>query len=202
MDRLWGPIIPVPEKHITPVHDGDVIEVGGLRITAIETPGHARHHHAFALDDICFVGDIAGITVPGIAPPPRGKFIAVPTPPPEFDLQAWHASVKNLQSRNFREIYPTHFGKCDHPAPHFQRLNTLVTENAEFVRRGLEDNFTRDEILARYIAWIKAELHAEGIGEQDRARYASTNLLTMNVDGMIRYWTRLTGNVGRSIGVR
>ena len=32
MDRLWGPIVPVPPELISPVRDGDLIEVGGLRV--------------------------------------------------------------------------------------------------------------------------------------------------------------------------
>src|SRR5207344_3255899 len=64
MDRLWGPILPVPENQIVAIRDGDVIEAAGLRFDAIETPGHARHHHSFAIEvqgeRVCFTGDIAG----------------------------------------------------------------------------------------------------------------------------------------------
>ena len=191
MNKLWGKIIPIPANQLTSVHDGDVIEVQGLRIEAIETPGHARHHHSFALDDICFTGDIAGITVPGIPEPPKGRFIALPTPPPEFDRDAWLASLARLQARNFRVIYPTHFGERHNPRAHFNRVGELVSEHAEFVRHQL--NFgdrSPAQILAAYIAWQQRESAADGVSQRDFARYVSTNLLAMNVDGMIRYWTK------------
>ncbi len=191
MDRLWGSIIPVPERQITPVHHDDVIEIDGLRLTAIETPGHARHHHAFAIDEkTCFVGDAAGISVPGVPEPPIGKFLSVPTPPPEFDPPAWHASIDRLKSHNFSTIYLTHYGPCRNPAAHFDRLHMLIDEHAEFVRREVDAGATRDEILQRYIAWNRTQASAENISDLAFAQYVSVNLLTMNVDGIVRYWSK------------
>lgn len=194
MDRLWGRIIPVPENQIVPVHDGDVIDVGDLRFTAIETPGHARHHHAFAIEldgqRVCFVGDIAGITVPGIPEPPIGRFIAVPTPPPEFDPQVWKLSIDRLQQMKFDLIYLTHFAARYNVSAHFERLKQLVDEHADFVRQAMEAGQPRAELLGRYIEWSRRGAMAEGVSEEDVSRYVSTNLLTMNVDGMIRHWMK------------
>ena len=134
MERLWGTLVPVPQAQITPVHDGDFLDIAGLRLRALETPGHARHHHAFALEEICFVGDVAGISVPGVPEPPRGKFISVPTPPPEFDLPAWHASIDRLRSQEFARIYLTHYGACDNVDAHFQKLHQWLDEHTDVVR--------------------------------------------------------------------
>lgn len=203
MERLWGRITAVPTPQITPLRDGDVLRLGGLEINVIETPGHARHHHAFAIEDVCFTGDAAGITVPR-GPSRAGeshdacdgresqhaRFIAVPTPPPEFDLEGWLASIDRLQRRNFSAIYPTHFGRCESPAAHFECLRILLNNNAHFVRAAIEQGRARDAILKSYIEWNRRQAHADGISDLDFARYVSTNLLTMNVDGMIRYWTK------------
>ena len=63
MEALWGELLPIPAERTTPLHDGDIVTVAGLKIRAIETPGHARHHHAFVVetDDakIGFTGDAA-----------------------------------------------------------------------------------------------------------------------------------------------
>ncbi len=194
MDRLWGKLLPVPPERISPVHDGDVIRIGGLSFTAIETPGHAKHHHAFALETnagrVCFTGDIAGITVPGIPEPPAGRFIAVPTPPPEFDLDAWLMSIDRLQQKQFAQLYLTHFGQRQHPQAHWDRLRELVRENAAFVRRRMDMGASRDAILREYMEWQRRDAMAEGLSAADCSHYISTNLLTMNVDGMLRYWSK------------
>src|SRR5690348_8738038 len=36
----------------TPLDDGDVVELGNTRVTAIATPGHAPAHHAYAVADL------------------------------------------------------------------------------------------------------------------------------------------------------
>lgn len=190
MDRLWGRILPVPHQQITPVHDGDVIEICGFEITAIETPGHARHHHAFAIGDTCFTGDIAGISVPEIPEPPEGSFIAIPTPPPEFNLDAWRASIDRLLAKGFRRLYLTHFGARHNPVAHLERTKSLVGHHAAFVQAELAQGASRSEILARYVEWNRVNAEADGLRQLDFARYVSTNLLAMNVDGLIRYWAK------------
>jgi len=198
MQRLWGDILPVPASLIVPVHDGDVIDVAGLRITAIETPGHARHHHAFAiqvgLERICLAGDIAGITVPGLPGPPRSSFLAIPTPPPEFDPAAWIASVDRLLEQEFDAMYLTHFGRVDRPQPHLRRVNQLVQEHASFVCAAMDAGHSRDAILQGYVARNRELAAADGLSDADFARYVSFNLLAMNVDGILRYWTKRVTN--------
>jgi hydroxyacylglutathione hydrolase len=40
------------------LNDGDVVETGDLRITALHTPGHSPGHLAFAVGDCCFTADV------------------------------------------------------------------------------------------------------------------------------------------------
>lgn len=194
MERLWGTLLPVPANQVTNVHDGDVINVGGVQLRAIQTPGHARHHHAYALGDICFAGDVAGISVPGVPEPPRGKFISVPTPPPEFDPPAWHASIDRLRAENFARIYLTHYGNRENVAAHFDRLKVWIDSHVDHVRREFKSGLSREEILRSYIAWNRGEAASHDISDADFAHYVSTNLLTMNVDGILRYLSNQNGN--------
>ena len=66
------------------VTDGEQLHFDGVTLRAVETPGHARHHHAWSIDTeqgaMCFTGDAAATFLPGT------EFISLPTPPPEFDL--------------------------------------------------------------------------------------------------------------------
>ncbi|MFQ3610995.1 MAG: MBL fold metallo-hydrolase, partial [Fimbriimonadales bacterium] len=63
MERLWGEVVPVPAERLRVVHDGERLQVAGHTLLVIETPGHARHHHAY-LDEgsgTLFAGDVAGV---------------------------------------------------------------------------------------------------------------------------------------------
>ena len=190
MERLWGTLTAVPEASVQAVRDNDTIDVAGLRFRAIETPGHARHHHAVVLemDDekVCFAGDAAGFNARAVSE----SLISVPTPPPEFDLEAWLASIERLRHERFDALYLTHFGRVDEVDRHLARLAEIIPEHAEFVRTRLENGAARDLILREYIEWNRADAARHGLSEADFKRYVSRNLLAMNVDGILRYWRK------------
>jgi glyoxylase-like metal-dependent hydrolase (beta-lactamase superfamily II) len=186
LERRWGPILPVPAARVRPVHDGDVVEVGGIALRAIETPGHARHHHAFAVetDDgpVCFTGDAAATRLPDCA------FISLPTPPPEFDLERWLATLDRLEAGRFTRIYPTHFGAVDDPARHLGDVRRELVAHTALVRtlfrRGLDD----DAILDVYRGFVEAQAERLQVPDEKRRFYVSDAVPEMNIIGMLRYF--------------
>jgi glyoxylase-like metal-dependent hydrolase (beta-lactamase superfamily II) len=184
MDRLWGEVAPVPPDCLTALYDGDQVNVAGLAFTALETPGHARHHHAFRLEDTAFVGDVAGIRLPG------SRLVALPTPPPEFDPAAWRHSLARLSGEKLAAIYPTHFGIVNDVREHLATLEPLLDQAAEFVRERLGAGVQRDQLVAEYIAWDRARAAAWHVDDAEFQAYSATNPHYMSVDGLIRYWRK------------
>lgn len=184
MDRLWGSMEPAPADRIKPIKHRQKIRIAGLRFEAIETPGHARHHHAFELrtpsGTVCFAGDAAAMIVP------RTGTITLPTPPPEFDLVAWLASIGRLRARPLRRLYLTHYGAIDNPAVHLDRVGDALRQHARFIHEDLAAGLERDDILRRYTEWTAAE--TPELTDAERRHFLSPNLLSMSVDGQIRYW--------------
>jgi glyoxylase-like metal-dependent hydrolase (beta-lactamase superfamily II) len=187
MDFLWGKIEPIPANQVHIVNDGDTVEAAGAILKAIDTPGHAKHHHAYQLGDAAFTGDVSGVHLPDF------DWTAVPAPPPEFDLEAWETTLKKLAAFNFKTIYPTHFGAIQNPKEHFSSLAPLVRACAEFVRDRMNEGLTRDQIVPIYMEW-----NASRCTERDRkqnavARYAGANNQDLSVDGIMRYWMKKGG---------
>jgi glyoxylase-like metal-dependent hydrolase (beta-lactamase superfamily II) len=189
-ERLWGTIQPVPADQTHAVRDGEIVDIGGLKLRAIQTPGHAKHHHAFALETqyekVCFAGDAAGFNAPAVS----ASFISLPTPPPEFDLEAWLGSIERLRREGFDALYLTHFGRVDDVENHLARLGEIIPQHAAFVRERMERDVPRQTMLAEYIEWNRSDAARHRVSETDFARYVSRNLLTMNLDGMLRYWRK------------
>jgi len=133
MDRLWGPMEPVPEDRLVPLEDDATLEVGGARYRVLHTPGHAKHHLALIdPDGGAFVGDAAGILLPGV------PLIRPALPPPETDLEAAAASCERLAGENLARLWLTHFGVVDDVAAH---LDAVVRRNAEWgaeVKAGMD----------------------------------------------------------------
>ena len=184
MDSLWGEMVPAPAEQVVALYDGDQFEAGGLTFTALETPGHARHHHVFQVGSVGFAGDTAGIRLP------ESPFIDIPAPPPEFDREAWLVSLKRLRQIDFERIYPTHFGPVDDVADHLDRMALLVNEATEWIRAQLEAGLSRDQLVTAYENWTRERGSAAGVAAKTMKRYEMANPIYMSVDGIMRYWQK------------
>ncbi|SNT65546.1 Glyoxylase, beta-lactamase superfamily II [Asanoa hainanensis] len=140
-DEFWGPLVGVPESNLHAVGE----KVCGLKV--VPTPGHAVHHVSYlAPDGTLFAGDAGGIR---IAP---GKHITPPTPPPDFDLDAWLHSIDAMQALRPTRLALSHFGFADDPDEHLTRLRAKITHWHEVVAGGTSEDefaaFVRDEVAA------------------------------------------------------
>lgn len=78
-----------PDRRIA---DGDVVEVGGVRLAAVATPGHSADSMCYRLEDALFAGDhIMG-----------GSTVMVE------DMKRYLDSLRVLQRTGLRVIYPGH----------------------------------------------------------------------------------------------
>ena len=184
MDKLWGEFLPVPAANLRSLQDGDVIEAGGLRFTALDTPGHAGHHMVYLLDDIAFAGDLGGVRRPA------SRHVRLPTPPPEFDRAAWLASIERVRGLRLARLYLTHFGPLDDVDPHLEIVAGLVRAYSDRVRAALEAGTGREAIIAELAAWEQARLVADGVPPGEWPIYADIGPVGMAVDGLMRYWQK------------
>lgn len=184
MQTLWGDILPVPTERVTSLSDGDKIEAAGLFFTAIESPGHARHHHVYRLGNVAFTGDAAGIKIPG------SPLVGLPAPPPEFDREAWQATIKKLAKEDIDTLYPTHFGPTPNLPKHWADLSQLIDESTEFVRSRMASGMARDDLVRAFLDWNRERAGAANLSENTIHQYMTANPLAMSVDGIMRYWRK------------
>lgn len=85
--------------------DGDVLEIGGAKLTALHTPGHLSNHLAFALEG---GGVFSGDLVMGWA--------TTLVSPPEGDMAAFMNSLALMAERNDKVYWPGHGHPVDDPA--------------------------------------------------------------------------------------
>jgi glyoxylase-like metal-dependent hydrolase (beta-lactamase superfamily II) len=183
MDTLWGPVLPVPAERIRILQDGERVEVAGRTLIAIDTPGHARHHHAY-LDEasgLLFAGDIAGVRMPNMT------YVRPPTPPPELDLEAWQASLAKLRALPIRQIALTHFGVFEDVARHLDELERRLLDWGEFTRQRVEQGWSDEQIVAALEAYGNAEMQALGMEPTRYDLGAGYQLIAL---GYARYWRK------------
>ncbi|MFI5336196.1 MAG: MBL fold metallo-hydrolase [Opitutales bacterium] len=185
MERLWGAIQPVPSERLRVLQDGEQVEVGGAILQAVDTPGHAQHHHAYWLagERTLFTGDVAGVAI-------HGGPVLPPCPPPDVDIEAWRASLGRLRALRPEKLMLAHFGALDRPEARFDELERRLLDWAGWVRARLQAGQTEDAMIPEFQQRVAAELTAGGMGAEGLAAYEQADPAAMSVNGLARYWRK------------
>ena len=192
MEFLWGKFLPVPEARLSILQDGDTLEIGGVSIRAIETPGHANHHHVYRFEQTLFTGDIGGVRLGG------QRIVGLPMPPPEFHLENWRVSLERLRQEvetgELRYIAPTHFGLYDDPDWHLSAIGRGLYEVEEWMRNVMVSNPDLDELRRKFIDWTRTNLEKQGVDPAHFSAIEAANPAFMSADGILRYWKKFVDN--------
>src|SRR5215212_3019328 len=132
--RLWGDVVPVPERNLRVVHGGETV-LGDFRVEY--TPGHASHHVSFLHEPsgTALVGDVAGVRIP-----PAG-YVLAPTPPPDIDVEAWNRSLDLVAGWEPEALALTHFGQVDDVGAHLALVRERLHETVRLAEQHGEEAF-------------------------------------------------------------
>jgi glyoxylase-like metal-dependent hydrolase (beta-lactamase superfamily II) len=171
MDRLWGEMLPVPERSLRELAGGERLLDGEFEVA--NTPGHASHHVAYRHGDVAFVGDVGGVRI-------GGSLTIPPTPPPDIDLAAWHESLARVAAWGPRRLAMTHFGASEDVEAQLAAVGRRLDEWAERAR---------DQDCETFVAGVRAEIEQEAppdtLGAYEQA--APPDQLYA---GLERYWRK------------
>lgn len=188
MQVLWGSTEPVPAEQVAVLRDGDELQVGARRLTALYTPGHAVHHIAFhdARHAALFAGDVAGVRLEPLA------YVRPPTPPPDLNLEDWSASIERMRSLRLEWLYLPHFGIATGVEAHLQDLHTRLYAWGEHVLAGGRAGKDAAELAADLAATAAPDLDAtaDSDGAETRQRYELATNYLMTVQGYERYYRK------------
>lgn len=110
--------------------DGEVLTLGGLRLTALHTPGHAAGHLAFEADDPA-IGVLVGDVILGWA----STLIS----PPDGDLRQYLATLDRLAARAPSLLRPAHGEAVTDPARRIAELRAHRAERMAAIRAALRE---------------------------------------------------------------
>ena len=107
------------------LEDGDELEIDGLPIRAVATPGHTSNHLCFAYGDALFTGDhVMGWSTTVVVPP-------------DGDMAEYMRSLDKLRKREDRVYYPAH--------------GPAVTNPQQYVRHLLGHRMQREKQILRLV---------------------------------------------------
>jgi glyoxylase-like metal-dependent hydrolase (beta-lactamase superfamily II) len=174
MKRLWGEIVAVPEANLRVLSGGEAI--GPWRVEY--TPGHASHHVSYYHEPTgtAFVGDVGGVRV-------EGRPIIPPTPPPDIDIDLWHASLDTVAAWEPERLAVTHFGGYEDVSAHIATMHAALDRWA-----ALAQETTRES----YAAAVVAEMERGTGGPGSTAMQAFLQAMPPDTlwPGLDRYWSK------------
>ena len=187
MERLWGRVAPVPEERVRVLNDRDVVDLGSVEVRAIETPGHASHHHVYHWDDNVFGGDVAGVRL-GNAPP------IPPFVPPELHVESWLESIDKIRALDAARLYLPHFGLVRDSIPsHLAALEERVRRWSEWFRDRMRAGDDESLLIPAFAEYEAQDLRAGGATENLVADYEAADPSYMAVTANLRYWRKYHG---------
>jgi glyoxylase-like metal-dependent hydrolase (beta-lactamase superfamily II) len=184
MERLWGKIAAVPAERVKVLEDNEVVRVPPFEIRAIETPGHASHHHVYQWGENIFGGDIAGVRI-GNGPP------IPPFVPPELNVEAWRDSIARIRKFNPANLYLPHFGKVGGSiSEHLDQLDERVARWPEWFREKIRAGDDEAKLRSTFAELEHSELRGGGASQSDIDGYEAADPSYMAVGAAIRYWKK------------
>jgi glyoxylase-like metal-dependent hydrolase (beta-lactamase superfamily II) len=184
LDGLYGRMIPVPEARLVAAGDGHRVDLGdGHFLTMVDSPGHAKHHHA-VLDEqtgTLLVGDAVGVRLPDFG------VLRPATPPPDFDLEQATASLRRFAELRPEMVVLTHYGPVDHPLETLSEAEEMLhqwVEVAERTMRASEEAGIVEVAAALADVFAKAP---DGLPEAVRGKFEVLNGVHSNAAGIVRY---------------
>lgn len=187
MATLFGPVEPVAAQRIRALADGDPIELGGRRLEAIATPGHAKHQVALvdSSTGAVFTGDALGIH------PPDARVLRPATPPPDYDLELAVSSIERIRSRARGAVLLfSHFG----PVDEVDRICDLAIRRFRSWTQAVGDALRRtddlDEIVQALQEIARADAETGAEATLDLQAMETLSSIRMNAMGIVGYWTK------------
>jgi glyoxylase-like metal-dependent hydrolase (beta-lactamase superfamily II) len=178
MDRLWGEMVPVPERNVRVIQGGERLFGGSFEVAY--TPGHASHHVSFLHDGTAFVGDVGGARIAG------ARLTIPPTPPPDIDLEKWHESIELIRAWKPRRLVMTHFGVGEDVDAQLTELSARLDDWADRARSAGLDEF---------VSGVREEI-AEHVDSDTAAAYEQAAPPEQLYAGLERYWRKRAEAVG------
>jgi glyoxylase-like metal-dependent hydrolase (beta-lactamase superfamily II) len=170
-DALWGELAPVPEENIR------IVGANVLGLECFPSPGHASHHVCYLGDDgTLYAGDAAGVRLQ------PDRTVLPPTPPPEFDLEAWNRTIDEIERRKPSRLALVHFGIAEDPGPHLAELRQRLAEWSHRVAEGVTEEEFHESVRSDVI-------EAGG----DVETYERAMPFWQSYAGLKRYWDKRSG---------
>ncbi len=190
-NRLYGKISPIDAERMLEPNDGETIDLAGRKLTFIDSPGHANHHHCIIDEQTnsIFTGDTLGVCYRALRDE-HHSFVMPTTTPVQFNPDALHKSIDRVMSYTPSTLYLTHYSAVTPSARIIAGLHeqiddyVMLTQKAADTTQEFEANLAKElnEYLVR-----RCVNELDGVDEQTARHWIKLDA-DLNAQGLAFWW--------------
>jgi glyoxylase-like metal-dependent hydrolase (beta-lactamase superfamily II) len=176
----YGEPEPVPEKRLLTAAEDMLIDLGGIKLRVVLTPGHASHHISFFEQRTgrLFVGEAAGVNLSSLG----GLRPATPNP---FDLRQSINSANKMIALDPKTILYAHFGRFDDAILQLNLFKHQLIVWGKIIARHIHDNMEWQEIFQEINKQDKSLAQIHSLSEERKE--CLFNFIKNNIIGYREY---------------
>jgi glyoxylase-like metal-dependent hydrolase (beta-lactamase superfamily II) len=167
--KEFGEVRGVPVERVVESTDGEILDLGGISIETIWTPGHSSHSQSYyePASGVVFVGDAAGHY-------PENRGILVPGSPPPHNPSKAADSLLKLMSYGPKTIAYSHFGFYCEAMTLLERFLDQTRLWDRVAQEGVEAGLSLNDIFDLLVEQDPEARSLAGLDEEGkRAVYSS-----------------------------
>lgn len=187
-ERIYHPILPVPEEKVVIVTDGMRLGLNSREFLFIDSPGHAKHHLTVydSKTKGIFCGDAVGMALAPLARMGIEYFVPFTTPT-QFNPNVMMGTLSRLANFQPDRLYFTHFGYNDHAQAVIERMKEIIPKYTEIARSAYEQEPTQQAILDALRQYHYGELRGLGVPESHSIFEILETEWELNAQGLFLY---------------
>jgi glyoxylase-like metal-dependent hydrolase (beta-lactamase superfamily II) len=176
---IFGMPVGIEKERITAIGEEMHLDLGGVSLTAVHSPGHAPHQLSVLVEEekLLLTADAVGIVYPAV------PTMIPTTPPPSFNPTELWGTTEKLEQMGSKALLVPHFGMRNDSR---EVLETTRKKSDAWVRKVGEmrkAGFTPEQMVES----LRSELLIEtGLSDKDFPRYASISI-GVSVRGILHY---------------
>lgn len=191
-DKLFHPILPVPEDRILVKDDQETLAIGpNCELRFLDTPGHANHHFSIydPVSNGIFTGDTLGVYYHQLRDQ-EITFCLPSTSPNQFNPQAMLQSLERIQKMQVGRIYFGHYGMSTEVETVYQQIKEWLPCFIDTAEKVVREGGDHTEVSSRLMQQIRHHLAEKNVS----SGHSAYNMMQLDIDvcsmGLVDYITR------------
>lgn len=165
-DKLFEPILPVPEEKVIIKGDNETLRIGtNCELQFLHTQGHCDHHFSIydPVSNGIFTGDTLGVNYDALLEEFNIQLYLPSTSPNQFKPDATLESLERIKALNVNTIFFGHFSSTDKVEEVYKQIKLYLPLFVEIGESAIAEGKEYKWVASQLLELAKADLEKQGV---------------------------------------